>query len=50
MNYAVVAIGALLVLVGAGWFTWGKNQYAGTQSSTVGKPIDEVIIQDSEKV
>ena len=29
MNYAIVAVGALLLLVILGWFAWGKDTFKG---------------------
>ena len=34
MNYAVVAIGGLLNIVGASWVGWGRKQYTGARQST----------------
>ena len=30
MNYAVVAIGGVLVLVVLGWFAWGRKSFFGS--------------------
>lgn len=30
MNYAVVAVGALIVLVICGWFGWGRGVFGGS--------------------
>ena len=35
MNYAVVAIGSLLVLIVISWVTWGHKQYTGSRPALV---------------
>ena len=50
MNYAVVAIGSLLVLVGTAWFAWGKDQYTGAQPSVSTGIVEEIVEEGAEKI
>ena len=41
MNYAIVAIGALILLVVLGWFAWGKDTFKGAVRTLEGEePTD----------
>ena len=37
MNYAVVAVGALIVLVICGWFGWGRGVFGGSVRTLEGR-------------
>lgn len=45
MNYAIVAVGALILLVALGWFIWGRKTFHGsvrTLENHRGEHEDEV--------
>lgn len=48
MNYAVVAIGSLLVLVILSWVMWGRKQYKGARAALIVSEIGGVVEVDSE--
>lgn len=46
MNYAIVAIGGVIILVGLCWMLWGRFHFVGPVK-TVNSLIDE---KDKEKI
>jgi hypothetical protein len=49
MNYAVVAIGGVLVLVVIAWFAWGRASFRGAAGTLEGEEGEREGVDD-EKV
>lgn len=45
MNYAIAAVGFILLLVGSTWVLWGRHHFNGPVSE-----IDNEVIVEDEKV
>jgi hypothetical protein len=38
MNYAIVAVGGLIILVGLTWVTWGRTRFVGPVKTVIFDP------------